>query len=433
MTEVGFDHIPLGPEPGRLGWSTPAENKGTWHGETVKEMIASDLGQIGHIDVVPSQVANLLRESPSPHVIPGIRFFAALFLARQEGGYEDEHIKVWEHTATKVTIVFKETFVSIGRGKAGKVERGEVEVLQLEQTNKHKTTQLVRKISHSDEQFDKLIQGNKLVQLLLDKYGNGKELEGLVKPFESIDAKSRTAYGAAYAGHLAHWEETIDPPPTRKEILEGFLSSLKGLEVLQKESVVHIDLKIQNFLAKMGVKPCFVIADFDGVFNLPRTGDTRSHEELLAHFDRALNDVNGKPYDPEFTPQYTSQAEVEKLSSIFDALRKRNPPPSRDEIIQLSEQAASIVKQIQIFQMGCLIAEMVTGGSVDMFWEEEKENSKFEFPIPDSIREYIDTVIPEGQNLTLSNLLVEMTSENPKARPSLQEVQQRLANIIQAM
>ena len=423
----GIGSIPSAPElPDQ---PIPAETKGIWRGETIEKLMASDLG------VIPSEVANLLKES-HPQITPEIRFYAALFLAKQEGGYEDAHIQVWQSTATKVSLIFKESFVSIGAGKAGKVERGEVEVLQLKQTKSQKKTQLVRKISHSSEQFDKLMQGNTLVQLLIDKYGSGKgELEGLVKPFVSIDEKSRAAYGTSYVGHLADWEAATDPPPTPKEILEGFLSSLKGLDVLQKEGVVHIDLKIQNFLAKMGVKPHFVIADFDGVFDLPRAGDTRSHEELLAHFNQALNDVNGNPYTPEFTPQYTPQAEVEKLKSLFDALRERNPPPSRDEIIRLSEQAATIVKQIQTFQMGCLIAEMVTGGSVDMFWVGGKENSQFEFPSRDAILENIEMRegIPEGQITPLADLLAEMTRENPEERPSLQEVQQRLATIMQAM
>ena len=105
--------------------------------------------------------------------------------------------------------------------------------------------------------------------MLVEKHGGGKgEVDGLFRPFDSIEADTHSAYGTSYVGDLDKWIQKTDPPI--KQILKGFKSALNGLSVMQEEGVLHLDLKFQNLLVQSETPPKFVIGDFDGVFAVPK-------------------------------------------------------------------------------------------------------------------------------------------------------------------
>jgi len=364
---------------------------------------------------------------------------SALGLTQMPGSLRTRNLKIWTtsntgENVTKVTFAFDKTFTPTGKGSAGQVQKGMGVFFESKSPSPVSSpipvsspVSFVRKISHTATDFEKLRKGNEVIENLLEKY-NTDELEGILKPFEWIDEPDMTAYGHSYIGNLATWEEETDPYP--KDVLTGFLSALKGLDILQKERIIHIDLKIQNLLAKDEDVPHFVIADFDGVFSLPLPEDSKKTlEQLLDHLDRALFNSNGTAHTPEYTPQYTPKAEIDGLTDRLASLRNRDPPPSKEEILKLSEEAANISSKIQIFQMGCLITEMMTGESIDTFWRGEGE---FAYPEGDIITAWIEAQdIPEEAQAKLIPLLTKMTDKNPNQRPSLDHVISELKEIIQ--
>ena len=111
----------LPPPPEKL------EMKGTG---LIQRLLDADLEHIEHLTIPPSEVANLLKKSTEENIHPDVKFRAAVFLSKSNAGagYEDAELKVrgWQGSAAKVSIIFKQTFVPIGKGSAATVSRGDV-------------------------------------------------------------------------------------------------------------------------------------------------------------------------------------------------------------------------------------------------------------------------------------------------------------------
>ena len=347
---------------------------------------------------------------------------AALSLAEDEG-YADKQVVVqrgWQDVANQIAIIFPRTFKKIGKGGFGVVREADGFIVNTESNSIEKTKFALKEAIYKED-ITLLEQGMTLLEKI---WGPGlvRPSHHLLIPNGRMGALDKWAM-PIYSGDLGSWSKKNRNDP--KKIITAFLSSFKGLDILLKNRVVHLDLKPQNILVFEDNDHLFVdINDFDGCFVLPTTLDPQSLEQ----FEKDLKD-----FCLLHTPHYCRKEEVKTLKTHLVSLKEllKTNETERDEewfkdFSAKLEEAATLLYQMQIYEWGWCLVGALTGRSPYFCLSADKETeTKIE---PNN--EKIETAL-EGVDEGVKAVLVQVLDPEPVLRPKVKEFKDSLVDYLE--
>ena len=334
---------------------------------------------------------------------------AALSLAEDEG-YADKQLVVqrgWQDVANQIAVIFPRTFKKIGKGGFGVIREADGFMVNTDFNSIEKTKFALKEAIYKEDST-LLEQGMTLLKKI---WGPGlvRPSHHLLIPNGRMEALEEWAM-PIYTADLGSWSKKSRDDP--KKIITAFLSSFKGLDILLKNRVAHLDLKPQNLLVFEDNDHLFVdINDFDGCFVLPTTLDAES----IQQFEK---DLEG--FCLLHTPHYCRKEEIKALKTHLASLKElfKTNETERDEewfkdfSVKL-EEAALLLYQMQIYEWGWCLVGALTGKSPYFCLPTDKDTkTKIE---PN--KEKIETAL-EGLDEAVKTALIQVLDPDPALRPT---------------
>jgi serine/threonine protein kinase len=238
-------------------------------------------------------------------------------------------------------------------------------------------TKGVEKAWKKPHNAEKAIGVNKERQLLRDFHdGKKTEIYGLQSAPSKKEEFMMPLDDHDYGESINTDQKSIAKADEKKEVLQKrlpeFHQIMSGISFLHKRGIPHKDIKYENIRQK-----------------------TDNNGNKLTQ----LTDVGG---GESFTPMYTPKHEQEKAKELR----------AKDD----ENGAKEIEKKMDVFAMGCLMCEALTGGETAYQIDDDTD-----YPLLDSqdgLRHVVDNLDDKQQ---LQSLILRMTDPDPNQRPSIDE------------